>query len=207
MNNNGKLTAKQEKFINCVLEGYSLKTAYLKCYPEYKENENCKKNIYYVASDLFNKPNVHKRYMELREIMEKEWQEKAIWTREQAINELKELLRKNRIESDRYEQAYDDEMEMLTRQIADKTFEMENPKGYMSKKKRAELQDDIDNLKMARIMCNRRHQSNKNVNEAILNSIQQLNEMLGYNRHEEKKAEEQEQVVFTDDVPEDDDEE
>lgn len=206
MNNNGKLTAKQEKFINCVLEGYSLKSAYLKCYPEYKEHENHKKNVYYASSDLFNKPAVHKRYMELREMMEKEWQEKAIWTREQAINELKELLRKNRIESDRYEQAYEDEMEILDRQIADKTTELENPKGYMSKKKKAELQDDIDNLKMARIMCNRRHQSNKNVNEAILNSIQQLNEMLGYNRHEEKKAEEQEQVVFTDDVPEDDEE-
>lgn len=206
MNNNGKLTAKQEKFINCVLEGYSLKTSYLKCFPEYREKQNLK-CVYDNASKLFNEPAIHNRYMELREMMEKEWQERAIWTREQAINELKELLRKNRIESDRYEQAYDDEMEMLTRQIEEKTLELKNPKGYMSKKKKAELQDDIDNLKMARIMCNRRHQSNRNVNEAILNSIQQLNEMLGYNRHDnDKKPEEQEQVVFTDDVPEDDEE-
>ena len=206
MNNNGKLTVKQEKFINLVLEGYSLKTSYLKCYPEYNKNENHKKNVYALASDLFNDPVVHERYMEVREIMEKEWYERAKWTREQAIDELKDLLRKNRIESDRYEQAYDDEMEMLDRQIKNKTLEMENPKGYMSKKKKAELQDDIDNLKMARIMCNRRHQSNRNVNEAILSSIQQLNEMLGFNRHDDKKSEEQEQVVFTDDVPEDDEE-
>lgn len=205
MNNNGKLTAKQEKFINLVLEGYSLKTSYLKCYPEYNKKEN-KTNVYSIASQMFNDPIVHNRYMEIRELMEKEWYERAKWTREQAIDELKELLRKNRIESDRYEQAYDDEMEMLDRQIANKTKELENPKGYMSKKKKAQLQDDIDNLKMARIQCNRRHQSNKAVNEAILSSIQQLNEMLGYNRHDDKKLEEQEQVVFTDDVPEDDEE-
>lgn len=205
MNNNGKLTAKQEKFINLVLEGYSLKTSYLKCYPEYNKKEN-KTNVYSIASQMFNDPVVHKRYMEIREIMEKEWFERAKWTREQAIDELKDLLRKNRIESDRYEQAYDDEMELLDRQIANKTKELENPKGYMSKKKKAELQDDIDNLKLARIHCNRRHQSNRNVNEAILNSIQQLNEMLGYNKKDDKKAEEQEQVIFTDDVPEDDEE-
>lgn len=205
MNNNGKLTVKQEKFITCVIEGYSLKTSYLKCFPEYNKKEN-KTNVYSIASQMFNDPIVHKRYMEIRELMEKEWFERAKWTREQAIDELKDLLRKNRIESDRYEQAYDDEMELLDRQIANKTKELENPKGYMSKKKRAGLQDDIDNLKLARIQCNRRHQSNRNVNEAILNSIQQLNEMLGYNKKDDKKAEEQEQVIFTDDVPEDDEE-
>nr|DAE34311.1 MAG TPA: Terminase small subunit [Caudoviricetes sp.] len=203
MNNNGKLTAKQEKFINLVLEGYSLKTSYLKCFPEYREKQNLK-YVYDNASKLFNEPAIHNRYMELREMMEKEWQERAIWTREQAINELKELLRKNRIESDRYEQAYDDEMEMLTRQIEEKTLELENPKGYMSKKKKAELQDDIDNLKLARIQCNRRHQSNRNVNEAILSSIQQLNEMLGYNKKPDEKIQLQAQVSFVDNIPEDD---
>lgn len=205
MNNNGKLTAKQEKFINLVLEGYSLKTSYLKCFPEYREKQNLK-YVYDNASKLFNEPAIHNRYMELREMMEKEWQERAIWTREQAINELKELLRKNRIESDRYEQAYDDEMEMLTRQIEEKTLELENPKGYMSKKKKAELQDDIDNLKLARIQCNRRHQSNRNVNEAILSSIQQLNEMLGYNKKPDEKIQLQAQVSFVDNIPEDDEE-
>lgn len=205
MNNNGKLTAKQEKFINLVLEGYSLKTSYLKCYPEYNKKEN-KTNVYSIASQMFNDPAVHKRYMEIRELMEKEWYERAKWTREQAIDELKELLRKNRIESDRYEQAYNDEMEMLDRQIDNKTKEMENPKGYMSKKKRAELQDDIDSLKLARIQCNRRHQSNKNVNEAILNSIQQLNEMMGFNKKEGQKVEMQAQISFIDDIPEDDEE-
>lgn len=205
MNNNGKLTAKQEKFINLVLEGYSLKTSYLKCFPEYREKQNLK-YVYDNASKLFNEPAIHNRYMELREMMEKEWQERAIWTREQAINELKELLRKNRIESDRYEQAYYDEMEMLTRQIEEKTLELENPKGYMSKKKKAELQDDIDNLKLARIQCNRRHQSNRNVNEAILSSIQQLNEMLGYNKKPDEKIQLQAQVSFVDNIPEDDEE-
>ena len=204
MNNNNKLTAKQENFIQYVLEGESLKSAYLKSFPEARKKSA--KTTYCYASELFNKPTVHARYMELREMMEKELQERAIWTREQSINELKELLRKNRVESDRYEQAYNDEMEILDRQIVDKTNELENPKGYVSKKKKAELQDDIDNLKLARIQCNRRHQSNRNVNEAILSSIQQLNEMLGYNKKSDEKIQLQAQVSFVDNIPEDDEE-
>lgn len=199
-----KLTNQQEKFIRLLIEGYTQKTAYTMAYPESKSMSIS--NIYSKASQVLHYPHVQEKYNEIKRIIEEELQEKAIWTREQSIYELKELLRKNRIESDRYEQAYEDEMGMLDRQIKEKENELKSPKGYLSKKKKAELQDDIDNLKMARIMCNRRHQSNKNVNEAILNSIQQLNEMLGYNRHEEKKAEEQEQVVFTNDIPEDDEE-
>lgn len=204
MNNNNKLTIKQENFIQYVLEGESLKSAYLKSFPEARKKPA--KTTYCYASELFNKSTVHARYMELREMMEKELQERAIWTREQSINELKELLRKNRVESDRYEQAYNDEMEILDRQIVDKTNELENPKGYVSKKKKAELQDDIDNLKLARIQCNRRHQSNRNVNEAILSSIQQLNEMLGYNKKPDEKIQLQAQVSFVDNIPEDDEE-
>lgn len=201
MNNDGKLTLRQEKFIQCVLQGDSLKNAYLKSFPESFKNVN---SIYVKASLLFNQPAIHKRYEELRAIIEEELKRKSIWTKEQSINELKELLRKNRAESDRYEQAYNDEMEILDKQIAEKENELNNPKGYVSKKLKASLQDDIDTLKMARIQCNRRHQSNKNVNDAILQSIQQLNEMMGFNKKEEQKVEVQAQVSFVDDIPEDD---
>lgn len=201
MNNDGKLTLRQEKFIQCVLQGDSLKNAYLKSFPESFKNVN---SIYVKASLLFNRPAIHERYEELRAIIEEELKRKSIWTKERSINELKELLRKNRVESDRYEQAYNDEMEILDKQIAEKENELNNPKGYVSKKLKASLQDDIDTLKMARIQCNRRHQSNKNVNDAILQSIQQLNEMMGFDKKEEQKVEVQAQVSFVDDIPEDD---
>ena len=196
------MNIKHERFIQYVLEGDSLKSAYLKSFPEARKRPE--KTTYNYASELFHKPAVHARYVELREMMQREWQERAIWTREQAINELKDLLRKNRAESDRYEQAYNDEMEILDRQIEEKTDELENPKGYVSKKRKAGLQADIDSLKLARIHCNRRHQSNRSVNEAILSSIQQLNEMLGYNRKPDEKVQLQAKVSFVDNIPEDD---
>ena len=201
--NNEKLTVRQENFIHYILQGYCLKDSYIKAF---SKNDYAPSTLYVIASQTFHDPKIHNRFLELREKQYEEMREMAIWTKEQAIDELKELLRKNRVESDRYEQAYNDEIEMLDRQIEEKENELNNYKGYLSKKKKAELQDDIDSLKMARIQCNRRHQSNRNVNEAILNSIQQLNEMLGYNKKDDKKAEEQEQVIFTDDVPEDDEE-
>ena len=58
---------------------------------------------------------------------------------------------------------------------------------------------------MAKIKCNRRWQSNKSVNEAILQSVVQMNSMLGFNEKEEKKVEVQAQVIFQNDIPENDD--
>ena len=57
---------------------------------------------------------------------------------------------------------------------------------------------------MAKIKCNRRWQSNKSVNEAILQSVVQMNSMLGFNEKEEKKVEVQAQVIFQNDIPEND---
>ena len=203
--NNEKLTVRQENFIHYILQGYCLKDSYIKAF---SKNDYALSTLYMIASKTFHDPKIHNRFLELREKQYEEMREMAIWTKEQAIDELKELLRKNRVESDRYEQAYNDEIEMLDRQIGEKENELNNYKGYLSKKKKAELQDDIDSLKMARIQCNRRHQSNKSVNEAILSSIQQLNEMLGYTHKEDEKAklQVQAQVSFVDNVPEDDEE-
>jgi hypothetical protein len=203
MKNEKKLTVRHENFIHYVLQGYSYTDSYIKCFPQDKEKRSLTK-IYSLASQLFNDPDVHAKYLQLKEMMQRELQERALWTKEQAINELKELLRKNRVESDRYEQAYNDEIEMLDRQIEEKENEIKRPKGYQSKKLKASLQDEIDGLKMARIQCNRRHQSNKSVNEAILSSVQQLNEMLGYTHKEDEKMQVRAQVSFVDNIPEKD---
>ena len=81
---------------------------------------------------------------------------------------MKDLLNKNVIESDRYEEAYEDEMELYDKQIEQKIEQLNNPKGYQSKKARAQLEAEIDELKFAKIRCNRRHQSNKSVNEKTI---------------------------------------
>ena len=93
---------------------------------------------------------------------------------------------------------------MYDKQINERTELIEHPKTYLSKKKKAEIEQEIDELKMAKIKCNRRWQSNKSVNEAILQSVVQMNSMLGFNEKEEKKVEVQAQVVFQNNIPEND---
>ena len=120
---------------------------------------------------------------------------------------MKDILYKNKRESDRYDQAYDDEMEILDRQIKEKEEQLNNPKKYLSRKKMEQLQNEIDDLKMQRIKANRRWQSNKSVNDAILQAVLQLNTMLGFDKKEDDKTTKiQAQVSFIDDVPETDEE-
>lgn len=199
MKNNDKPTKREQDFVFYILQGYNHSQAYKKAFPDNKYAGN---SLWTNSSILFHTPRVQSYYNTKRNEVLEELKQKAIWTREQSINILVDLLNKNKRESDRYEEAYIDELQMLDRQIEEKEEEMINPKGYQSKKLKAQLQDDIDNLKMARIMCNRKHQSNKSVNEAILNTIQQLNQMMGYNDKENNKLEVKAQVQFLDDVPE-----
>ena len=99
-------------------------------------------------------------------------------------------------------------MELYDKQIEQKIEQLNNPKGYQSKKARAQLEAEIDELKFAKIRCNRRHQSNKSVNEAILSSILQLNQMMGFDKKEQDKAMKVEaQVSFIEDIPGEDEDE
>ena len=203
---NSNLNSNQEMYIEYLVMGYSQRKAYKMAYPESKNSKPSTIDI--KAYTLFHKPEIQKRFNEVTELVNDEIRRKSIWTKERAIAELKDLLNKNVIESDRYEEAYDDEMELYDKQIEQKIEQLNNPKGYQSKKARAQLEAEIDELKFAKIRCNRRHQSNKSVNEAILSSILQLNQMMGFDKKEQDKAMKVEaQVSFIEDIPEEDEDE
>ena len=64
------------------------------------------------------------------------------------------------------------------RKIEEKEREMKKPR--QAKKVIKQLSADVDQLRYARIQVCKRHISNKSVNEAILSSIQQLNEIMDF---------------------------
>ena len=92
-----KLTAKQEKFVQGLVSGLSQRKAYLEAYPNSKSWTE--RTVDSRASELLKKSNVLGRYNELME----EHKNKALWTREQAVNDLiwlKEQAKKSIKEQD-----------------------------------------------------------------------------------------------------------
>lgn len=202
--NRKELSVPQEMFVEYLIQGYSQRKAYIKAYPDSKDSRPSTIDI--KAWKLFHLESVQKRYKEIRDSIAEETIRKAVWSKEEAISELKSILDANKKESGRYEQAYEDEMELLDRQIQEKEDSLINPKGYMSRKRREEIQNEIDELKMMRIKANRRHQSSKSVNDAILQAVLQLNTMMGFDKVEKKEdsLKVEAQVSFVDDVPDED---
>lgn len=76
-----KLTTKQEKFVLSIIEGMNKTEAYKAVYDTSKMKAN---TINKKAYDLFNKPNVQKRYEELMQ----EVKESSVWTLEKAVEDL-----------------------------------------------------------------------------------------------------------------------
>lgn len=81
------LTSKQEKYVQGLVTGLSQRQAYIQAYPkasDWKEN-----SVDRQASTLLKNPKVLARYNALME----EHKNKALWTREEAVNELKWLYK------------------------------------------------------------------------------------------------------------------
>ena len=81
------LTSKQEKYVQGLVAGLSQRQAYIQAYPkasDWKEN-----SVDRQASTLLKHPKVLARYNALME----EHKNKALWTREEAVNELKWLYK------------------------------------------------------------------------------------------------------------------
>lgn len=88
----GKLTAKQETFVQNVVSGMSQRKAYISAgYSTANKTDNY---LDVEASKLFNNPKVCLRYDELMA----EHKQKALWTREKAVDELLFLLERSRQE-------------------------------------------------------------------------------------------------------------
>ena len=81
------LTAKEEKYVQGLVTGLSQRKAYREAYPSSEDLKD--RTVDSRASELFKKSNVLGRYNELME----EHKDKALWTREEAVNELKWLYK------------------------------------------------------------------------------------------------------------------
>ncbi len=85
-----KLTIKEEKFINGLLEGLSQRKAYRLAYPHTSEWKD--KSIDERASKLFNTDKVQSRWNDLQDRVIKEAEEESIFTVKQVLKEIKDLL-------------------------------------------------------------------------------------------------------------------
>ena len=81
------LTSKQEKYVQGLVAGLSQRQAYREAYPNSIDWKD--RTVDSRASELLKKSNVLGRYNGLME----EHKNKALWTREEAINELKWLYK------------------------------------------------------------------------------------------------------------------
>ena len=81
------LTAKREKFVRGLVAGLSQRQAYYEAYPNSKKWKP--ETVDNKASKLFKENEILARYNELME----EHKDKALWTREEAVNELKWLYK------------------------------------------------------------------------------------------------------------------
>lgn len=170
------MTYNQEMYIEYILQGYNHRTAFIKAFPSSKSKKPS--IVDSQASQLFLKEEVQNYFQKRKQEIQDELKGKAIWNKELAMNELIDLLYTNKKESKRYEEAFYDELDLIDRKIQE--FEKEMKKPRVAKKVVKQLQTNVDQLKYQRIQVCKRHISNKNVNEAILSSIQQLNEIMDF---------------------------
>ncbi|PKF14018.1 terminase [Macrococcoides caseolyticum] len=85
-----KLTGKQELFVNGLIEGKSQVQAYIDA--GYSVNAKTESSIYEMASKLLKNNKIMTRYNELKS----ELKDKALWTREESINDLKWIKEQSR---------------------------------------------------------------------------------------------------------------
>lgn len=176
------MTYNQEMYIEYILQGFNHRESFIKAFPSTKSKKPSM--IDAMASQLFTKADIQEYYQKRKVEVQAEIQKKAVWNKELAMNELLDMLYTNKKESKRYEEAFYDELELIDKQIARVEKEMKKPR--LSKKEQAKLSKERDDFKWQRITVCRRHISNKSVNEAILSSITQLNEIMDF-KHEALK--------------------
>lgn len=115
---NEKLTKAQEIFVSELIKGVPQRHALLKAYPDKSSWQW--NSIDSAASTLFRKEKVRKRYDQLMDEIRAAEQAEAKWTREQSINVLKDIIKRNIGELNRINSAYEEDIENLLNEIKKK---------------------------------------------------------------------------------------
>ena len=170
------MTYNQEMYVEYILQGYNHRTAFIRAFPSSKSKKPSVVDSQ--ASQLFLKDEVQAYFNKRKAEILEECKNKAVWNKERAMGELIDLLDVNKKENLRYEEAFYDELDLIDKKIEELERQMKKPR--VAKKLLKQLQKDVDAWRWQRIQVCKRHISNKNVNEAILSSIQQLNEIMDF---------------------------
>lgn len=170
------MTYNQEMYVEYILQGYNHRTAFIRAFPSTKSKKPSL--IDSQASSLFNKSEVQEYFNKRKAEILEECKNKAVWNKEKAMVELIDLLDVNKKENLRYEEAFYDELDLIDKKIEELEKQMKKPR--VAKKVLMQMQKDVDAWRWQRIQVCKRHISNKSVNEAILSSIQQLNEIMDF---------------------------
>lgn len=179
-----RLTPKQEKFVELLLEGKSQYEAYITAYPKAK---TWKRNtVDSRASVLVKNKKISKRLDDHRKVVEKQVE----WTRKRALNEINYVLEMNRKDIERQNQGYEEELNLKQNELLEyaKLLTVENIDKTRLVKKIQNLTRDIAVLKQQRRV-------DKSNTAGILNAARVLNRMYGYditkveidNRDEERE--------------------
>lgn len=195
------MTYNQEMYVEYILQGYNHRTAFIRAFPSSKSKKPSL--IDSQASTLFNKGEVQEYFNKRKAEILEECKNKAVWNKERAMGELIDLLDVNKKENLRYEEAFYDELDLIDKKIEELERQMKKPR--IAKKLLKQLTKDVDAWKWQRIQVCKRHISNKNVNEAILSSIQQLNEIMDFKNEALRNLKESEnqnklEIIFNTDM-------
>lgn len=195
------MTYNQEMYVEYILQGYNHRTAFIRAFPSSKSKKPSL--IDSQASQLFAKNEVQVYFNKRKAEILEECKNKAVWNKERAMGELIDLLDVNKKENLRYEEAFYDELDLIDKKIEELERQMKKPR--TAKKLLIKLQKDVDAWRWQRIQVCKRHISNKNVNEAILSSIQQLNEIMDFKNEALRNLKESEnqskvEIIFNTDM-------
>ena len=195
------MTYNQEMYVEYILQGYNHRTAFIRAFPSSKSKKPSL--IDSQASQFFAKNEVQVYFNKRKAEILEECKNKAVWNKERAMGELIDLLDVNKKENLRYEEAFYDELDLIDKKIEELERQMKKPR--IARKLLKQIEKDVDAWKWQRIQVCKRHISNKNVNEAILSSIQQLNEIMDFKNEALRNLKESEnqnkvEIIFNTDM-------
>lgn len=154
------LTKPQETFIQELLKGNTQRQAYLKAYPSKKKWKD--NSIDSAASTLLKNEKVKQRYEELLNTMRENEQKNTMWTREESIETLRYVIDINKKDLNRIEDAAEEELELLQKQIE------ENP-------------DKAAVLVQLMLKQRKSRRASQVNNKGITDAVAELNKMQGFN--------------------------
>ena len=154
------LTKPQEIFIQELLKGNTQRQSYLKAYPSKKKWKEA--SVDTAASNLLKHNKVKTRYEEVLTKMRENEQKNTMWTREESIETLRYVIDINKKDLDRIEDAAEEELELLQKQIK------ENP-------------DQAALLVQLMLKQRKSRRASQVNNKGITDAVAELNKMQGFN--------------------------